>query len=70
MTTAFVEPFVTAGTIDAVAVAAHLKLRTLDPLTGPPPAAWPPGANCISLMEANLGVLSAALGCPDQALGD
>jgi ABC-type Zn uptake system ZnuABC Zn-binding protein ZnuA len=69
LTTAFVEPFAETGFVTAVAAAAHLKLRTLDPLTGEPPAGWPATANYITLMEANLGALSAALGCPNQATG-
>jgi zinc transport system substrate-binding protein len=68
-TTAFHEPFVPPGPIDAVAGAAHLKLRTLDPLTGPPPGGWPHQADYIRLMEANLGALNGALGCPDTGIG-
>jgi zinc transport system substrate-binding protein len=68
-TTAFREPFVPPGPIDAVAGAAHLTLRTLDPLTGPPPGGWPRGADYIRLMEANLGALNGALGCPDTGIG-
>jgi zinc transport system substrate-binding protein len=68
-TTAFREPFVPAGPLDAVAGAAHLTLRTLDPLTGPPPGGWPRQADYIRLMEANLGALNGALGCPDTGIG-
>ena len=63
-TTAFREPFVPSGPIDAVAGAAHLKLRTLDPLTGPPPGGWPRQADYIRLMEANLGALNRRPGLP------
>jgi zinc transport system substrate-binding protein len=63
VTTAFSEPFVPDNTIRAVASSAHLKIRTLDPLTGPPAAGWPRGADYFRLMEANLGALNAALGC-------
>ena len=69
LTTAFVEPFAETQAVTAVATDAHLKLRTLDPLTGAPPAGWPAQANYINLMEANLGALSNALGCPNQATG-
>ncbi len=69
VSTAFVEPFVADATVRAVARSAGLKIRTLDPLTGPPPQGWPPQANYLRLMEANLGALSAALGCPDTSTG-
>jgi zinc transport system substrate-binding protein len=67
--TAFREPFVAAGSIEALANAAHLKVRVLDPLTGPPPGGWPPQANYIRLMEANLGALNGALHCPNTGIG-
>lgn len=69
LTTAFVEPFAQTASVTAAAAAAHLKLRTLDPLIGEPPAGWPATANYITLMEANLGVLNGALGCPNPATG-
>lgn len=69
LTTAFSEPFVPDGTIRAVASAAQLKIRTLDPLSGEPPAGWPRQADYLQLMEANLGALSTALGCPDTSTG-
>jgi ABC-type Zn uptake system ZnuABC Zn-binding protein ZnuA len=69
VTTAFAEPFVPDATVRAVARSARLKIRTLDPLTGPPPGGWPRQANYLRLMEANLGALSAALGCPDTGTG-
>jgi ABC-type Zn uptake system ZnuABC Zn-binding protein ZnuA len=69
VTTAFAQPFVTDATVRAVAQSAGLKIRTLDPLTGPPPGGWPRQANYLRLMEANLGTLSAALGCPDSSTG-
>jgi zinc transport system substrate-binding protein len=68
-TTAFREPFVAEGAINAVAAASHLKVRTLDPLTGPPPEGWPRQANYVRLMEANLGALNSALGCPNTGIG-
>jgi ABC-type Zn uptake system ZnuABC Zn-binding protein ZnuA len=68
-TTAFREPFVADDAINAVAAAAHLKVRTLDPLTGPPSGGWPRQANYLRLMEANLGALNGALGCPDTGIG-
>ena len=49
--------------------AAHVKVRTLDPLSGPPAGGWPRQADYVQLMEANLGALSAALGCPDTETG-
>ncbi len=69
LTTVFSEPFVSSGTIVAVAAAAHVKIRPLDPLTGPPPAGWPRQADYLRLMEANLGALNSALGCPDTGNG-
>jgi zinc transport system substrate-binding protein len=69
LSTVFSEPFVPTGTIAAVAAAAHVKVRVLDPLTGPPPAGWPRQADYVRLMEANLGTLNAALGCPDAGTG-
>jgi ABC-type Zn uptake system ZnuABC Zn-binding protein ZnuA len=69
VTTAFAEPFVPAAPVDALAAAAHLKVRTLDPLTGAPPGGWPRGADYIRLMEADLGALNSALGCPDTSTG-
>jgi ABC-type Zn uptake system ZnuABC Zn-binding protein ZnuA len=69
VTTAFSEPFVDPGPVDAVAAGAHLKLRALDPLTGPPRDGWPPQADYLRLMEVNLGALNSALGCPNTGLG-
>ena len=69
LTTVFSEPFVPPGTVDAVARVSHAKVRALDPLTGPPPGGWPRHVSYLQLMEANLGALSAALGCPDTATG-
>jgi hypothetical protein len=69
VTTAFSEPFVASGPIKAVAAAGHLKLRVLDPLTGPPPGGWPRQATYARLMEANLGALNRALGCPNTGIG-
>jgi zinc transport system substrate-binding protein len=69
ITTVFSEPFVPAGTVEALASAAHLRIRDLDPLTGPPPGGWPPRTDYIQLMEANLAALSSALGCPDTSTG-
>jgi ABC-type Zn uptake system ZnuABC Zn-binding protein ZnuA len=69
LTTVFSEPFVPTGTIDAVAAAAHVKVGVLDPLTGPPAGGWPDHADYVQLMEANLGTLSNALGCPNTETG-
>jgi len=72
LTTLFSEPFASNGTINAIAIAAgvtHLKIRLIDPLTGPPPQGWPKQSTYITLMESNLGVLNAALGCPNTENG-
>jgi zinc transport system substrate-binding protein len=69
LTTVFSEPFVPTDTIDAVAAAAHVKVRVLDPLTGPPAGGWPDHADYVQLMEANLGALSNALGCANTENG-
>lgn len=68
-TTAFTEPFVSTSAVEAVARGAHLRVRSLDPLTGAPPGGWSRQADYIRLMEANLGALAGALGCPDTANG-
>lgn len=65
-TTVFVEPWVGQSTARAAAQAAGVKVRTLDTLLGAPPGGWPRQATYVNLLEANLGALSAALGCPDQ----
>jgi zinc/manganese transport system substrate-binding protein len=69
LTTVFSEPFVSPATVNAVAAVAHAKVRMLDPLSGPPPGGWPAHVDYLELMEANLGALSAALGCPDTGTG-
>ncbi len=69
-TTVFSEPWQPSGTVDAVAAAAHVKVRLLDTLEGSPPGGWPPQADYIKLMESNLGALSSALGCPNTATGN
>jgi zinc transport system substrate-binding protein len=69
-TTVFSEPWQSDGTVDAVATAAHVKVRLLDTLEGPPAGGWPPQDDYIKLMESNLGALSSALGCPDTATGN
>jgi len=69
LTTVFSEPFADNGTINGLAIAAHLKVRVLDPLTGSPPEGWPSQANYLTLMEANLGALNNALGCPNTDTG-
>ncbi|MGH9115745.1 MAG: metal ABC transporter substrate-binding protein, partial [Acidimicrobiales bacterium] len=68
-TTVFTEPWVSDATARAVAGAARVHLGTLDTLLGPPPGGWPSVANYVRLMEANLGALSAALGCPALGTG-
>jgi len=69
-TTIFSEPWLPSATVDAVAAAAHAKLRVLDTLEGPPPGGWPRQADYIKLMESDLGALSSALGCPNTATGN
>lgn len=68
-TTVFVEPWVPQSTVRAVAAAAGVKVRTLDTLLGPPAGGWPRQATYLNLLEANLGALNSALGCPDQGSG-
>jgi zinc transport system substrate-binding protein len=68
-TTVFSEPWATDTVVSAVANRAHLKVRSLDNLIGPPAGGWPRSATYITLLEANLGALSTALGCPDQGAG-
>jgi ABC-type Zn uptake system ZnuABC Zn-binding protein ZnuA len=67
-TTVFSEPWTPDADVQAVATAAHVKVDTLDTLTGPPAGGWPE-ANYIALLESDLGVLSSALGCPDLGTG-
>jgi ABC-type Zn uptake system ZnuABC Zn-binding protein ZnuA len=68
-TTVFVETWAPQQTVRAAAAAAGVKVRTLDTLLGPPPGGWPRQATYINLLEANLGALSSALGCPDLGSG-
>ena len=68
-TTVFVETWAPEATVRAAAASAGAKVRTLDTLLGPPPGGWPRQATYINLLEANLGALSSALGCPDQGTG-
>jgi len=68
-TTVFVETWAPQPRVTAAAAAAGVKVRTLDTLLGPPPGGWPPQATYINLLEANLGALASALGCPDQGAG-
>ena len=68
-TTLFVEPWAPQQTVRAAAAAAGVKVRTLDTLLGAPPGGWPRQATYINLLEANLGALASALGCPDQGAG-
>jgi zinc transport system substrate-binding protein len=68
-TTVFQEPWTANDGIDELVTISHPKVRTLDTLTGPPRRGWPHGATYLGLMEANLGALSRALGCPDQSTG-
>ena len=69
LTTVFAEPFVPTGTVQAVAAAAHARVRNLDPLSGPPAGGWPHHPDYVQLLEQNLGALSAALGCPNTETG-
>ena len=68
-TTIFEETWVPDATVRAVAAAAGVKVRRLDTLIGPPPGGWPRQATYLNLLEANLGALSSALGCPDMGAG-
>jgi ABC-type Zn uptake system ZnuABC Zn-binding protein ZnuA len=68
-TTIFYEPWVSTAGVAAAAKEFHLKARQLDTLAGPPPGGWPSHATYINLLEANLGALSRALGCPDTSTG-
>lgn len=68
-TTVFVETWVPERTVRTAAAAAGVKVRTLDTLLGPPPGGWPRQATYLNLLEANLGALSSALGCPDLGTG-
>ena len=69
--TIFSETWVSDALVRAVAKEAHVKVSELDTLAGPPPPPdeWPPQATYINLLEANLGTLSRALGCPDTSTG-
>jgi zinc transport system substrate-binding protein len=69
LTTVFAEPFVSSGTVKAVAAAAHAAVRDLDPLSGAPPGGWPHHPDYVQLLEKNLGALNAALGCPNTETG-
>jgi ABC-type Zn uptake system ZnuABC Zn-binding protein ZnuA len=70
-TTIFSEPWVSDSAIQTAAKEFHVKVRELDTLAGPPPPPdqWPAQATYVNLLEANLGTLSAALGCPDTSTG-
>ena len=67
-TTVLAETWTSDADIEAVAAVAHVKVRTLDILTGPPAGGWPQ-SNYIALLESDLGVLSNALGCPNLGTG-
>lgn len=62
-TAVFSETWVPPATVDAVAAAAGVKVRTLDTLLGAPPGGWPREATYINLLESNLGRFNDALGC-------
>ena len=68
-TTIFEETWVSPAAVRAAAAAAGVKVRRLDTLIGPPPGGWPRQATYLNLLEANLGALSSALGCPDMGAG-
>lgn len=65
-TTLFAEPWVSNSLVDQIASETGKKVRTLDTLAGPPAGGWPRQANYVNLLEANLGTLSSALGCPNE----
>jgi ABC-type Zn uptake system ZnuABC Zn-binding protein ZnuA len=65
-TTAFTEPWVPSGLVVAAAAQAHVKVKSLDTLTGPPPKGWPSGATYFGLIEQDLGTLKSALQCAEM----
>ena len=62
-TTVFAETWADDRTVEAAAGAAHLRVRVLDTLLGPPAGGWPDRATYIDRLEANLGTLTAGLNC-------
>jgi ABC-type Zn uptake system ZnuABC Zn-binding protein ZnuA len=74
VTTAFAEPWVPDQLVYDAARAAHVRVATLDTLLGPPAGGWrslegATGNPYIDLLEANLGALNSALGCPGPSEG-
>ncbi len=69
LTTVFSEPFVGDGTIRSWRPPPTSRSERSTPSAGPPPGGWPRHANYINLLEANLGALSNALGCPNNDTG-
>ena len=62
-TTALTEPYADNAALRAAAEAAHVRIRSIDTLAGPPARGWPAGANYFALMEQDLSVLQGALQC-------
>jgi zinc transport system substrate-binding protein len=61
----FSETWTPDDAVRQVALAVHAKVSTLDTMIGAPAGGWPDG-RFVDLLEANLGVLSSALGCESQ----
>ncbi|MHB1535857.1 MAG: hypothetical protein ACYC1D_14870, partial [Acidimicrobiales bacterium] len=61
--TALTEPYADNTALRAAAKAAHVRIRSIDTLAGPPARGWPAGANYFALMEQDLSVLQGALQC-------
>jgi zinc transport system substrate-binding protein len=68
-TEVFAETWIADSAVSTVASRAGIKVRTLDTLLAPPPGGWPRQATYLSLLEANLGRLSDALGCASSNTG-
>jgi zinc transport system substrate-binding protein len=61
--TVFTEPWAANGTVEAAAAAAHVPVRSIDALAGPPPQGWPGGSTYFDLIEQDLSSLGDALQC-------
>jgi ABC-type Zn uptake system ZnuABC Zn-binding protein ZnuA len=66
--TVYTEPWFPTGALIEMQGETNVAIKTLDPLLGVPPGGWPPGtATYVDRMEADLGVISGALQCPNPA---
>lgn len=65
-TTVFTESWAANGLAVAAANAAHVKVRSIDTLVGPPPKGWPAGATYFALIEQDLSAIKSALQCADM----